>query len=228
MLLSNLAIASSRFEYLPKGLPGEIIHHDHYSLNYAEKHEQSSWVIYKLDKEKLKPVADRTNDFRADPYVSTYSATETDYFYSGFDRGHLVPAGSMKFSWNAMSQTFYMSNMSPQHPGLNRQLWLDIESKMRKMAAHGDLYIVTGPVLGKSLPKLSSGVSVPEYFYKVVYSPRFKKMYAFLTPNKYCGGKISDYQVSVDKIEKITNLDFFSSLPSYLEDDLESQTHKLR
>ncbi len=111
---------------LPKpdqfGLPAytsrdAIITHTAYSLNYSEDHEQAAWVAYKLTAEKVSGTCERTDDFRPDPMVMTGSAELSDYRGSGYDRGHLAPAGDMKWSPTAMSESFYMSNMSPQRPG---------------------------------------------------------------------------------------------------------------
>ena len=73
----------------------------------------------------------RKNDFRIDPVVKTVSATPADYRNSGYDRGHLCPAGDMAFSEIAMSESFYMSNISPQVPSFNRGIWKTLEQKVR-------------------------------------------------------------------------------------------------
>ena len=125
----------------------QVIEHEYYVLSYSEKHEQAYWVSYLLDSSRLNGGIDRTNDFRIDPFIKTGSATLSDYKGSGYDRGHLVPAADMNFALDAMSETFYMSNMSPQVPSFNRGIWKKLESLVREWANYeGVLYIVTGPI----------------------------------------------------------------------------------
>ncbi|MFA5032461.1 MAG: DNA/RNA non-specific endonuclease [bacterium] len=141
--------------YLPSHtLTDEIIHHTAYTLQYDEKYEQADWVAYKLTKEMVKkPAVKRTNKFRADPLVKTGSAKPSDYAKSGYDKGHLCPAGDMAYSAGSMSESFYMSNMSPQMAGFNRGIWKRLEDKARAWARDNDeIHIVTGPVLKRWTP----------------------------------------------------------------------------
>lgn len=107
------------FAFLPSK-NGELIKHSYYALSYIEAHEQAEWVYYELDSNLISGAVSRTNNFREDKSVSTGSATLADYKGASYDRGHLAPAGSMSGNATAMSESFYMSNMSPQHPSFNR------------------------------------------------------------------------------------------------------------
>lgn len=109
----------------------QIIKHVAYTLKYNEIYEQADWVIYLLTAEEVKGTILRSDNFRTDTKVKTGSASLTDYRGSGYDRGHLAPAGDMKWSKTAMSESFYMSNMSPQKPGFNRGIWRSLESLVR-------------------------------------------------------------------------------------------------
>ena len=96
---------------------GEIIEHTFFTLCYQEQYEQPAWVMYMLTPSRVADkVIKRTDDFRPDTLVSTGSSELADYYKSGYDRGHLCPAGDMGFDTTAMSESFYMSNMSPQLP----------------------------------------------------------------------------------------------------------------
>ena len=152
----------------------EIVEHEYYTLSYREYYEQSEWVCYVLSADELIKAAKRQNNFRSDPSISTHSATPEDYVKSGYDRGHLAPAADFAFSSQAMSESFYMSNMSPQAPALNRKMWKDLEETVRIWAKNfGKVYVATGPVLEKTdYPTIGKNkVSVPEYYYKVLLSP---------------------------------------------------------
>jgi endonuclease G, mitochondrial len=209
----------------------DIIEHTYFTLKYNEEHEQAEWVAYKLKREDLeKPKNKRKNNFRPDPKVATFSAHPKDYYKSGYDRGHLAPAGDFSWSVTAMDETFYMSNMSPQHPGLNRGIWKDLEEKIREWAKRdSELYIITGPVLKPGLKSIGKNkVSVPEIYYKVILDiqePEIKGA-GFLFYNEKTHKDLSEFIVTIDSVENLTGLDFFPSLPDSLEEAIESRKHK--
>ncbi len=213
----------------------------YYSLCYRESYEQAEWSAYCLRDWMLQKNAKRTNDFRPDPQIEGGSATLADYKKSGYDRGHLTPAGDMVFSREAMSETFYMSNMCPQAAAFNRGIWKDLEDQVREWARlYGTAYVVSGPVLSKPASEYpfigQSKVAVPEFFYKAILVPIYEDgldqagaaafetcadviAIAFVIPNKACEGDFWRYAKSVDEAEEITGLDFFP----LLEDDIENR-----
>ncbi|MEL6638948.1 MAG: DNA/RNA non-specific endonuclease, partial [Bacteroidota bacterium] len=158
--------------FLPSSSTGEVIHHTYYSLSYSEAHEQAEWVAYELSKKDLLvPNVERTGDFRPDPRVRKASASTRDYSGSGYDRGHLAPAGDMAFSREAMSESFYMSNMSPQIRNFNGGAWRELEETVRDWTYEfGRLYVITGPVLSRGIREKigDNGVSVPDEYFKVI------------------------------------------------------------
>ena len=112
-----ISIGLSAQDLLPTSTTGQVVTHTFYTLSYSEPHEQAEWVFYELTPALVNGSTPRKDDFRPDPLVSTTSAQLSDYRGSGFDRGHLCPAGDMKINHTAMSETFFMSNMSPQVAG---------------------------------------------------------------------------------------------------------------
>ena len=214
-------------DYLPKSDNTLIIRREHYALSYLEKHEQAEWVAYELTAEEVAGNTERTDDFREDPEVTTGSATLKDYYRSGYDRGHLAPAGDMKFSEDAMSESFFMSNMSPQKPSFNRGIWRKLESEVREQAVeNGRLFVVTGPVFGEQVKKIGeSGVSIPKAYYKVLldYTEPEVKAIAFLLANKGSKKDVYDFAVTIDSVEAVTSIDFFPALPDLEENMLESK-----
>ena len=119
-----------------------------FMLKYNEQYEQAEWVAYQLTAAEVLGTLERTNNFKADPNIETESAALRDYRGSGFDRGHLAPAADMKWSTAAMSESFLMSNMSPQRPGFNRGIWKKLEGLVRRWAEENEeIYVVTGPIL---------------------------------------------------------------------------------
>jgi len=230
LLLSFLLISlfgySQDYKYLPTHT-GEIIKHKNYILSYSEKFEQAEWVAYELSSNETVGLIKRDDDFRPDPVVKTGSANLKDYKGSGYDRGHLAPAADMGFSAAAMSESFYMSNMSPQKPSFNRGIWKNLETQVRNWAkVYDKIYVVTGGVLKSGLPFIGKNrVAVPEKYYKIIFREKgsHAEMIAFLLANMKSEQPLSSFVVSVDEIEKLTGVDFFPQLPDGLENKLEAQ-----
>ena len=208
-----------------------------FTLCYRESYEQAEWVAYTITPEKLIKAAKRTDKFLADPEISTGSATPDDYKGSGYDRGHLAPAGDMAYSAETMKESFFMSNMSPQNPSFNRGIWNNMEDNVRSIAAKCDcLYIVTGPVLEKPASEYASiganEVSVPEFYYKVMLAVTYEDVqdavtvtaYAYLVPNGKSSEKVKKFLCSIDDVEARTGIDFFWLLDDELEEILEAGT----
>jgi endonuclease G len=226
-LLSFTSIAQIS-NFIPTSTTGQIITHSYYSLSYSATNKQAEWVIYELTKYNLlNGSIARTDNFRIDPLVKTGSASLKDYKGSGYDRGHLVPAGDMKINTTAMSETFYLSNISPQAPSFNRGIWKELEAQVRDWAGEYDsLYIVTGGILKYSIGTIGpDSVTIPKYYYKIIlnYTKKNKKAIAFILPNEQGLQELSDYVVSIDSIESLTGIDFFPNLPDSLENVLENK-----
>jgi len=168
----------------------------------------------------------RTNDFRIDYKVKTGSASLSDYMGSGYDRGHLAPAGDMKWSSTAMSESFFMSNMSPQHPSFNRGIWKKLEGSVRNWADdNGEIHVVTGPILNGQFSTIGyNGVSIPNYYYKVIldYQEPEIKGIGFILPNQKSKSSLQSFSVSIDEVERRTGIDFYHALPDEIENQIES------
>lgn len=189
-----------------------------FDLGYNEASEQASWVVYILTREEVEKGSEaRTDNFRADKSISSGSAALSDYRGSGYDRGHLAPAGDMKWDHEAMSQSFLMSNMSPQAPSFNRGIWKQLEEQVRDWAVEKDsLYVVSGPVLTSIESSIGENqVGVPGYYFKVIVdlSPPDHGMIAFLLPNQRSDAELISYAISVDSLESYTGYDFFARAP---------------
>ena len=221
------------YDNLTLGVPGYncdiILDRMGYALGYSEKYEQPLWVAYKLTAEEVKvKKAKRTDDFRIDPAIPGGSATPEDYKKSFFDRGHLAPAADMSFSLQAMSESVYMSNMSPQRPEFNRGIWKDLEENVRNIAVACDsVYVVTGPIFEPNVPCItigSSKVAVPDKYYKVILDANAQnpKAIGFIIPNSNIKENLANFAVTVDAVEAASGLDFFPALNDADEEKLES------
>ena len=126
-----------------------------------------------LSAEVLQPTghqAERLNDFHADTRLpKNKQVSPSLYSNTGFDKGHMVPAGDAVDA-ATMSETFLMTNMTPQKPTLNRESWRMLEESVRKVAAEAKapIHVVTGALYeGKTV--LMNGIPVPSGYYKIVY-----------------------------------------------------------
>ena len=227
---ANRTLGEIHLENLDMYLPAidendQIVVHTGFTLSYSEPHEQAEWVAYLVTAERLKGDVKRTNNFRIDPAISTGSSVLGDYKGSGYDRGHLAPAASMAWSKQAMSESFFLSNMSPQKPGFNRGIWKKLEAKVRDFAReHETVVIITGPVLEKGLLEIGpSGLDIPRAYYKVVLDvtePTLEGI-AFVLPNESSKKPLRSFAVTIDYIEEITGINFFAALEDGLEERIE-------
>ena len=228
MIIHGVAIGQTIKQLSPSiHLGHQVVEHSAYILEYNEKYEQAEWVIYLLTKDRVAGSFKRKNNFRSDPKVRTGSASLSDYRRSGYDRGHLAPAGDMKWSKKAMSESFFMSNMSPQIAGFNRGIWRKLESIIRKWAVQNEeLYVVTGAVLTDNLDTIGKNrVGVPDYYYKIIldYKQPELKGIGFVLPNQESKISLNNYAVTIDSIEHLTGIDFFHALEDRLEENIESR-----
>lgn len=214
----------------PSSTTGAVVQHNYYTLSYNEKYEQAEWVAYVLKKQDLTYDDRKRPYFIEDPKVKTKSADWRNYKRSGYDRGHLCPAGDRRFSLQAYNETFYTSNITPQKNDFNAGIWNRLEKKVRQWAKKDkELYIITGGVLKGNMDEIGDeDVAVPNSFYKIILKGKKNnlKAIAFLFPHKESTKPLSSFAVSIDKIEKETGINFFKSLPSVQEKELERQVVK--
>lgn len=206
-----------------------ILSYTGFDLGYNEKFEQAAWVAYVLTRAEVEEDSvDRSDNFRSDKNIHTGSASLADYRGSGYDRGHLAPAGDMKWDSQAMSESFYLSNMSPQLPSFNRGVWKKLESEVRNWAVEKDsIYVITGPVLSHIDSFIGENqVGIPPYYFKVLVdlSPPDHSLIAFLLPNAASSDSLLSFAITVDSLELLTGYDFFAGAPNQeMMDWLEKQ-----
>ncbi len=199
-----------------------------YILQYDPLKRIPVWVAWRL-------TADHTDGnhkregikFTEDEDVEDPRATDADYRGSGYDRGHMCPSGDNKWSRKAQEESFLFTNICPQLHNLNAGDWNELEKRCRHWAkAYGEVYIVCGPVLLNKKHKTigRNKVVVPEAFFKVVLRlGDDPQAIGFIYRNEERNSAMSSYVNTVDDVERITGLDFFASLPTEMEKQLESK-----
>lgn len=153
-----------------------------FAVLYSGQSRTPVYAAERLNKERITWARynQRTNKFYADARLPRAERAELDdYHGSGFDRGHMAPAGDMAGD-ESMAQSFSLANMVPQHALNNRRAWAAIEKATRKyaMRATGDIYVITGPVFDAAPQTIGSNhVWVPQHLFKLVYDPSAHKVW---------------------------------------------------
>ena len=213
-------------DYFPSSTCGEIIHYEYYSVSYCNQNKSSEWSIYSLDSGKIDNLGKypRTSNFRKD--TNGKGSSIENFRYSGFDRGHLVPAADMSFNEVAINESFFMTNISPQRPAFNRGGWKRLEIEIRKRTKDwvnnkGKVVIITGQCGGYETIG-EDKITVPEFFYKIFVDIKKNRSISFLVPNKKVEKNLKSYVVPIGLIESLTGVDFFYRLDDDTEYILEN------
>lgn len=216
---------------MPQTHRGEVvISHTGYTLSFNRETNCPNWVAWELTRDEAKARGRRNPDFYPDPKVESRSQVTThDYSGSGYTRGHMCPAGDMKWSPSAQHDCFYMTNMCPQKRELNADSWEWLESACRRWAQReGSVYIVCGPVFAEGRKVRTIGrehkVRVPDGFFKVVLSMRRgqEKAIGFYYANNDREQTMESAALTVDEVERMTGYDFFHLVEDRLERRVES------
>lgn len=206
----------------------QVLFNRHFVVGYSYYFRQAKWALEIVDPDKkdLEPVQ-RLNNFRPDFRVPRrFRADLTDYRGQGYDRGHLVASANMIDEQLQNSETFLLSNMSPQTPGFNRQIWRKLEEEVRRLDAQEDVletYVLTGPIFDFFEPITMIGESddngvsipVPSHFYKCVLAEERSgrlKIWAFEMKNDDLAGEVADYRVQPNYIERRAGILLWSNL----------------
>ena len=207
-----------------------VICHTGQVVAFNPERNVSDWVAYRLRREDLlNQTVERKDNFRSDLRVpEEHRVVHSDYTRTGYDRGHLAPAAAMRWSFEAMNDSFFMTNIAPQvGSGFNQHIWKSLERRMRQWACQrGVLYVVTGPLYERTPVeriaydedgdgKDDNGilVDVPTHFFKFAYDPHSAEAIAFILPNQKL--KTRDpplYLTSIDDIEARSRLDFLMGI----------------
>lgn len=209
-----------------KPAPSPVIERSGYTLSYDGKTRHASWVYEEITADSLQGSTDRAEfDFMEDPLIpASLRATKKDYKGSGFDRGHLSPAGNARGSSEAMKESFYLSNISPQHPQLNRKYWVKLERHVREMTKnYSKVFVITGPLFlpekdkdGKKYVRYQvigeNNVAVPTHYFKVIYGKKafLVETEAYIIPNQPIENDppLKTFEVALEKVEKAAGIIF--------------------
>jgi endonuclease G len=221
--------------------PTEYIYRDGYVLEHSSVDKIPFWVCEHVKSTQLGSDTERSNQFKTDDALKGPRSTPADYSGTGYDRGHQAPAGNQGKDQRLQNETFFMSNMSPQLPQLNRNSWKSLEELSRTwVTKYSEAYEFTGPIFYD--PKednsatadgtltyytIGAGVAVPTHFYKIIIvkDGGAWKAIAFVMPNVATYKPpfhLEQYIQSVSWVEDHTGLNFMPDLTAAQRAQLKS------
>lgn len=204
------------------GMPAadQVIANRHYLIGYSYYFRQAKWALEIVTPGQVDDV-DRLDNFRPDYRIpEMFRADLVDYKNSGYDRGHLVASANQIGTEIQNSETFLLSNMSPQAPKFNRNIWKKLENAIRELDAKKNIletYVVCGPVFDFDKPVKSIGTKdkngvtlpIPQSYFKSVLTENNKgalHMWSFIIPNKNTYKPLEDFQVPTTTVEKMAGI----------------------
>lgn len=192
-----------------------------YAIHYRYDTKTAEYVLEHITLQHITGANKRKDDFRPDPSIpKQYQSTLADYAGFPFDRGHLAPGADNTHTAEAMSESFFLSNMVPQVPNHNRGIWKQLETAVRNWVLEGkDIYVVSGTIYGQGYQTIGAGkVGIPTHMWKVIVDRKSAKAIAFLFPNAPLPvADLPKYATNVATIEQYTGLNFHPQLPEQLK-----------
>lgn len=203
------------------GIPAAdlLLFNRNYVLGYSYYFRQAKWALEIVDTSML--VVERADNFRPDYRVpEMFRADLVDYVGSGYDRGHLISSADQRGIEIQNSETFLLSNMSPQKPSFNRNIWKKLEMAVRALDSQEDIletYVVCGPIYYFDMEVLTigaaddNGVSLPiphAYFKSLLTEDKRGNLYmwSFILPNERSNLPLEDFLVPTTKVENLAGI----------------------
>lgn len=209
------------------GMPAadQIMFNRFYVLGYSYYFRQAKWALEIVDPDN--PGLERADNFRPDYRVpEMFRADLADYAGSGFDRGHLVASANQRETELQNSETFLLSNMSPQVPQFNRGIWKDLEGEVRRLNEKPrilETYVICGPVFDFVHSVESIGASddngvtlpIPNAYFKSILTENTAgtlNMWSFMLPNEESDQPLESFRVETEKVERYAGIELWSRL----------------
>lgn len=214
----NLPSLRSETRY---GMPAadQILFNRYYVLGYSYHFRQAKWALEIVDPDLTD--VERADNFRPDYRIpEMFRADLADYAGSGYDRGHLVASANQRELDIQNSETFLLSNMSPQEPRFNRDIWKKLEEAVRDLNNNPKIYetyVICGPIFDftKTVKRIGSsddnGVSlpIPDAYFKSVLTENNKgalHMWSFIMPNEFSNKPLEEFRVPTITVERMAGL----------------------
>lgn len=224
------------------GVPAadKVLFNRHYVLGYSYYFRQAKWALEIIDPDSIG--LDRADNFRPDYRIPPgFRADLVDYKKSGYDRGHLVASANQIETEIQNSETFLLSNLSPQKPGFNRDIWRELEKAVRILNDKEDVletYVICGPIFYFDKEVVCIGTDdsndvtlpVPHAYFKSILTENKKgdlHMWSFIIPNEKTDDDLEDFLVPTKKIEKVAGIELWENLRGGQIEKEKSKARKL-
>jgi len=216
----------------------QIIFNRFYVLGYSYYFRQAKWALEIVNPDN--PSLERLDNFRPDYRIpEMFRADLVDYTGSGYDRGHLIASADKRETELQNSETFLLSNMSPQKPEFNRNIWGELESRVRELNAKPEIfetYVICGPIFDFDKPVQSIGtednnlvtIPIPHAYFKSVLVETSKgdlRMWSFVLPNEKATKPLDKYLVKTTHVERFAGIKLWERLVGR---KIESEKGKVR
>ena len=210
----------------------EILTGRYFTIGYSWYFRQAKWTLEIINRNNYLPTeAERMDNFRADIRIPRrFRAGLEAYRGSGFDRGHLVASANNDILEIQNSETFLMSNMSPQKPNFNRGIWKRLEQATRRLNKQEkvlETYVLTCPIfyferkietIGNDQDEYGIDVPIPHAFIKSVLAEDDKgklKLWTFKMENEDLDGNLEDYLVVTYDAEQLVGGRFWDRIADF-------------
>ncbi len=209
------------------GIPeaDQVIFNRHYIIGYSYYFRQAKWALEIVDRDHTG--LDRADNFRPDYRVpEMFRADLADYTGSGYDRGHLVASANQREVELQNSETFLLSNMSPQVPRFNRGVWKELEGAVRALNEQEKIletYVICGPLFhfDKATELIGAeddnGVTlpIPHAYFKSILTENNRgtlDFWSFILPNEDIDRPLKSFLVPTRKIEQYAGIYIWNRL----------------
>lgn len=214
-----------------------------YCVEWDCDKKSQRWSCYQLHTGYNGNYSRVVSSYPNDPNLTTGTYWEEDLFRgSGFDHGHICPSADRTFSYDANYQTFYMTNMQPQYHRFNgysttgndrgEGLWVRLENLVRGWSPRSKtdtLYVCKGGTIDDEkniISRIQDKLIVPKYFFMacLLKNSQGYRAIGFWMEQKNewaTNDDLTDYVVTIDRLEELTGIDFFCNLPDETENKVE-------
>ncbi|QKZ12322.1 DNA/RNA non-specific endonuclease [Spirosoma sp. KUDC1026] len=216
-----------------------------YVVSYSRQRGIANWVSWHLST-AWKGDARRANDFQPDPTLPPdwFAVKTSNYTNTGFDRGHLCPSDDRDGSAADNTATFLLTNIVPQAPRHNREVWKNLEDYERELINGGnEAYVIAGTYgtggtgsNGYATTLANGRLTVPASLWKIIVVlptgsndvsriTNTTRVIAVNIPNTQAAADKNwqAYVTSVDELERLTGYDFLSTVSGSVQRQIEAR-----
>lgn len=200
-----------------------------YTLSYNTQTKSADWVAYEISAGSIGVASSLSREPRVDEYVgdtlagSDFLAAEG----SGLVRAQYVPLVGFAATpyWQEVN---YLTNIVARSSSLSQGAWYGLDWAIRNLVNREDsVYVLTGPIfyqneVPRQLP-VEKEHRVPDAFFKIIATVDGRSAAFLLEQNAPVHMHHCEQLSDIQRIEELTELDFFPDLSRPLEPTLQTR-----